>query len=146
MVVAEMPLPPEIAGRGLGGFWRHFVEMLVAMALGMFAGLTVFLVVVQMTFEEALVQHPSLILLVMGISMTVPMVAWMRHRGHGWRACGEMGAAMIVPMVPFLLLVWFGVTKSAMCGAYCALTVPAMLALMFYRRDEYAHHHHPGSG
>jgi len=114
------------------------------MALGMFAGLTVFLLVVQMTFEEALVQRPSLILLVMGISMTVPMIAWMRHRGHGWRACGEMGAAMIVPMFPFLLLVWFDVTESALCGVYCALTVPAMLAVMFYRRDEYAHLNHRG--
>ena len=45
---------------------------------------------------------------------------------------------MVVPVIPFLCLVWFDVTKSAQCGAYCALTVVAMLALMRYRRAEYS--------
>jgi hypothetical protein len=45
---------------------------------------------------------------------------------------------MIVPVIPFLCLVWFGVTKSAQCGAYCALTVAAMLALMHVRRSVYS--------
>jgi len=49
-----------------------------------------------------------------------------------------MAAGMVVPVIPFLCLVWFNVTKSALCGVYCALTVPAMLALMLYRRREYA--------
>jgi len=132
-------MAPHIHGEHERGFWRHFVEMLVAMAIGMFAGLAIFLSVVGMTFEQAIVRHPSLILFVMAVSMTVPMVGWMRYRGHAWRACFEMAAAMIVPMIPFLLLVLFDVTKSALCGAYCALTVPAMLAVMFYRRTEYTH-------
>ncbi len=33
----------------------------------------------------------------MALTMTVPMVAWMRYRGHGWRPCLEMAAAMFVP-------------------------------------------------
>ena len=49
-----------------------------------------------------------------------------------------MAAVMVVPVIPFLCLVWFDVTKSAQCGAYCALTVVAMLALMRYRRAEYS--------
>jgi hypothetical protein len=49
-----------------------------------------------------------------------------------------MAAVMILPVIPFLCLVWFGVTKSAQCGAYCAVTVLAMLALMGYRRREYS--------
>jgi hypothetical protein len=32
--------------------------------------------------------------LVMGFNMTVPMVAWMRHRGHGRRSSAEMGLAL----------------------------------------------------
>jgi hypothetical protein len=45
---------------------------------------------------------------------------------------------MAIPVIPFLCLVWFGITESAQCGAYCAVTMVAMLALMFYRRREYA--------
>jgi hypothetical protein len=41
-------------------------------------------------------------------------------------------------VVPFLCLVWFNITESAQCGAYCAVTVLAMLALMQYRRSEYS--------
>ena len=47
-----------------------------------------------------------------------------------------MAAAMVIPVIPFLCLVWFGVTESALCGGYCALSVAAMLALMYYRRSE----------
>jgi len=70
--------------------------------------------------------------------MTLPMVAWMLYRGMGWKNAVEMAAVMILPVIPFLCLVWFGVTKSAQCGAYCAVTVLAMLALMGYRRREYS--------
>jgi hypothetical protein len=70
--------------------------------------------------------------------MTVPMVAWMMYRGMGWKNSYEMAAVMIVPVVPFLCLVWFDVTKSAQCGAYCLVAIAAMLGLMFYRRDEYS--------
>jgi hypothetical protein len=49
-----------------------------------------------------------------------------------------MAAVMILPVIPFLCLVWFGITQTAQCGAYCAVTVLAMLALMGYRRREYS--------
>ena len=122
---------------GRSGFWRHFAEMIVAMAIGMFVGVAVFLTAIGMTFDEALVRRPTAVLIVVAVSMTVPMIAWMRHRGHGWRSCSEMAAAMLVPVIPFLCLVWFDVTSSAQCGEYCALSVAAMLALMLYRRREY---------
>jgi hypothetical protein len=66
------------------------------------------------------------------------MVVWMLLRGMGWRNATEMAAAMIVLVIPFLCLVWFNVTASAWCGAYCASTVVAMLALMRFRRSEYS--------
>jgi hypothetical protein len=56
----------------------------------------------------------------------------------GWKNTYEMTAAMIAPVIPFLCLVWFDVTQSALCGAYCAVTLVAMLALMRYRRREYS--------
>lgn len=121
-------------------FWRHFEEMVVAMVIGMLAGAAVFLTIVRMTWDQALLRYPVQCLLVMSFSMTVPMVAWMRHRGHGWRSSSEMAAAMIVPVIPFICLAALHVIKGAPCGLYCALTVPAMLAVMLYRRSEYEVH------
>jgi hypothetical protein len=112
--------------------------MLAVMVAGMVGSAAIFLTVVQMDWEEATVSHPSASLLVIAFGMTVPMVAWMLYRGMGWRNSTEMAAVMIVPVVPFLLLVWFNVTKSAQCGVYCLIGVAAMLGLMLHRRGEYS--------
>ena len=123
--------------RSRGRFWRHLLEMIAAMMAGMFAGAVILLAIVGVTWDEALVRYLAQSLLVVAAGMTVPMVAWMRYRGHSWHGCAEMTAAMIVPVIPFLCLVWFGVTKSALCRPYCAVTVLAMLGVMVYRRGEY---------
>jgi hypothetical protein len=81
---------------------------------------------------------PDPALLAMAFGMTVPMVAWMLYRGMGWKNSYEMALAMVLPVIPFLCLVWFNVTNNAQCGAYCLLTVFAMLSLMRYRRNEYS--------
>ena len=119
-------------------FWRHFAEMVAVMVVGMFAGAAVFLSIVGVTWNEATVRYPSASLIVMAFSMTVPMVVWMRHRGHGWRSTSEMTAAMVLVVIPFLCLVWFHVTEEALCGLYCALMIPATLGVMLYRRSEYS--------
>jgi hypothetical protein len=127
--------------RRIPAFWRHFLEMLAAMVVGMVATGAIFLSIVGLkTWGEVTAQYPTLALLAMAAGMTLPMVAWMRHRGMSRKSSYEMAAAMVVPVIPFLCLVWFGVTTSAQCGAYCALTVVAMLALMRYRRSEYSGH------
>jgi cytochrome bd-type quinol oxidase subunit 2 len=123
----------------LSPFWRHFLQMLAVMMIGMIAGGAVLLTVVGVkTWEEVTTQYGSQALVVMAVGMTVPMVAWMLYRGMGWKNSYEMAAVMVIPMIPFLCLYWFGVTKSAQCGGYCAVTILAMLALMFYRRPEYS--------
>jgi hypothetical protein len=122
------------------GLGRHFLEMLAVMMLGMVASAAIFLSVVHMSWDQATVRRPTASLLVIAAGMSVPMVAWMLHRGMGSRNAGEMAAVMVVPVIPFLCLVWFEVTKSALCGPYCLVTIAAMLALMLYRRDEYTTH------
>jgi hypothetical protein len=125
--------------RHLSPFWRHFLEMLAAMAVGMFATGAIFLSIVGLkTWEQVTVQYPTQALLAMAAGMSVPMVAWMLYRGMGWRNASEMAGAMVLPVLPFLCLVWFHVGRGAQCGAYCALTVVAMLALMGYRRSQYS--------
>ena len=93
-------------------FWRHFWQMFAVMMAGMIGSAAIFLTVVQMDWEEATASHPVASLLVIAAGMTVPMAAWMLYRGMGWRNTSEMAAAMILPVVPFLCLVWFEVTKS----------------------------------
>jgi len=120
-------------------FWRHFLEMLAAMVVGMVATGAIFLSIVGLTTgDEVTSQYPTQALLAMAVGMTVPMVAWMMYRGMGWRNSFEMAAAMVLPVIPFLCFVWFGITESAQCGFYCAVMVIAMLALMRYRRSEYS--------
>jgi hypothetical protein len=123
----------------LSPFWRHFLQMLAVMMVGMIVSAAILLTVVGLkTWEEVTTQYGAQALIVMAVGMTVPMTAWMLHRGMGLKNAYEMAAVMVLPVVPFLCLVWFDVTKSALCGPYCAMTIAAMLALMFYRRSEYS--------
>jgi hypothetical protein len=125
--------------RRITPFWRHYLQMAGAMAVGMFASGAILVIVSgAKTWDEVTIQYPNQALLVMAAGMSIPMVAWMLFRGMGWKNSYEMAAAMIVPVIPFLCLVWFGITKSAQCGGYCAVTFVAMYALMRYRRGEYS--------
>ena len=119
-------------------FRRHFLQMFGVMVAGMILSAAVFLTVIGMTWDEATLAHPLASLLVIAAGMTVPMTIWMLHRGMGVRNSMEMAAAMAVPAVPFICLVWFGVTKNALCGPYCIVAIVAMVGLMLYRRDEYS--------
>jgi len=110
-------------------FIRHYAEMVIAMLLGMLP-----LHVASWNPEQ-----PELLLLGMATAMTIPMVAWMRHRGHGWRPCWEMSAAMYVPTVAALALGWTGVLDDAhaQMGVQHIVMFPAMLVPMLLRSDEY---------
>ena len=119
-----------------GRFVRHYVEMLVAMFAGMFAlGLPV----------EALggeIDPIELELLWMALIMSVPMVAWMRYRGHGWAPAWEMTAAMFAPSFAAIALLWAEIIDGGhtpMMIQHVAM-FPAMLAVMLLRRSEYTGH------
>ena len=114
-------------------FARHYLEMVVAMLLGMLVlGLPL----------STLIHAPALELLNMAVTMTVPMVAWMRHRGHGWQPAFEMSAAMFVPTFVAIGLLWGGVVEdehAAMMIQHVAM-FPLMLVAMLLRRSEYTGH------
>jgi len=112
--------------------------MFAVMVVGMIASAAIFLTIVQMTWDEATRERPTASLLVIAAGMSIPMAVWMLYRGMGRKNSAEMAAAMALPAIPFLCLVWFGVTDSALCGLYCISAIVAMLALMLYRRSEYA--------
>jgi len=127
----------RIVGGRLTPFWRHFVRMFGVMMAGMVVSAAILVTALGITWEQATIRHPSASLLVIAAGMTVPMTAWMLYRGMGRRNSWEMAAAMALPVIPFLCLVWFDVTKTAQCGAYCLVGIAVMLSLMLYRRSEY---------
>jgi hypothetical protein len=127
-------------------FIRHYVEMVVAM----FAGMVVLgvpagwaLGAVGSSWSELTDNAPSLMLLAMAITMTVPMVGWMRYRGHGWRANAEMSASMLVPTFAAMVLQLTGLVADT--GVLLVVEHVAMLAgmlgVMLARRAEYTHDH-----
>jgi flagellar biosynthetic protein FliP len=128
-----------------GGRWRpwlrfllHFGEMVVAMYLGMYLlDMPSGAVISALGYSSS---DPVTSALVMTFDMTVPMVLWMRIRGHTWERSAEMGAAMVVPAVVIVVLAIAGViSRSGLSGTVMEPMLPAMLALMLYRRSEYAH-------
>lgn len=116
-------------------FALHYLEMVVVMVVGMEAlGAAVDLV--------ADVESTGAMLVEMGITMTVSMVAWMRVRGHDWRPCLEMGASMVLPTLGTLALCGSGILEGAgaSMAVLHAVMLPAMLVAMLLRRDEYSCH------
>ena len=127
-------------------FLRHYVEMVVAMFLGMVvlgipAGWA--LGAVGSSWSELNTHAPALMLLGMAVTMTVPMVGWMRYRGHGWRANTEMSASMLVPTFAALALLQAGVVDDVdvlLVIEHVAMLL-GMLGAMLLRPTEYTHHH-----
>ena len=149
----DLPQPHEHAtapdgGRlsSIGRFVRHYIEMVVAMFAGMVllgvpAGwaLTAF----GTSTSELTDNAPALMLLGMAVTMTAPMVAWMRYRGHSWRANTEMAASMVLPTLAAIgLLAADVITDTAtLLAAEHVVMLLGMLAAMLLRLDEYTHHH-----
>jgi len=120
-------------------FARHYGEMVLVMLVGMLVfGL---LESPFFSFGDLLSDAPAAGLAVMSLNMTVPMVAWMRWRGHGWAPTAEMAGAMIVPTLLVLIPLAAGAMTDghALMGIQHILMFPAMLAVMLMRRREYSH-------
>ncbi len=119
-------------------FARHYLEMVVAMLLGM---------AVLGPLESALLDPlgwqsvravPELDALVMATNMTAAMVAWMRYRGHSRTATGLMAAAMYLPFGVLFAPLWLGaLSPTGMLVGGHVLMLPAMAGAMLLRRDEY---------
>ncbi len=121
-------------------FVRHYLEMVVAMLLGMAALGAVSGLILDLP------DRTGVELVEMAVWMAAPMVAWMRFRGHGWRACSEMAGAMLVPTAIALALLWTGAVTDAdalLMAAHTAM-FPTMLVVMLLRRDEYTGDHDHG--
>ena len=123
-------------------FARHFVEMVLAMMVGMMAlgGLQRgILAAAGGSVTDLKRSAPEIVALAMALNMTVGMTLWMRHRRHSWAMGAEMAGAMFVPAVLAIGLLWGGVIESgSVLGVEHAPMLPAMLAVMLVRRTEYS--------
>ncbi len=121
-------------GRQTLRFLRHFGEMVLAMLLGM----AMFDVVTGVVFIP---MGPEVSAASMAVSMTVPMVAWMRIRKHAWRLNAEMAGAMIVPTILLIGGSRLGLLPPTSLMLFThILMVPAMLAVMLARWRDYTCH------
>jgi len=120
-------------------FAGHYAEMVAVMFLGMFALMAPAGLLFSAFGTSWSHLSPSINMFAMALTMTLPMVAWMRYRGHTWRANAEMAGSMLIPTFVVMVLLSAGVAGTG------ALMVPehvgmlsCMLAVMLLRRDEYS--------
>ena len=124
--------------------WRkltvHYVEMVVAMFVGMVALHPVWSFLLDAAGWSAFLDSPEAMAMVMATNMTIGMTAWMRYRGHGWRPCAEMGAAMYLPFLALFPFMWAGlITSGGMLLWGHVLMLFAMAGAMALRPHEYSH-------
>ncbi|MFA1550229.1 hypothetical protein [Actinomadura chokoriensis] len=126
---------------GWGHFARHYVEMVIAMAVGMLIfGAAVRGVLALTGGELSMERHPELTSLEMAIDMSAGMLIWMRVRGHAWAGSLEMCAAMFAPLAVLFPLLWLdAVTADSLMMLEHVLMLPLMLLVMLRRRHEYSH-------
>lgn len=134
--------------RGWLRFAGHYLEMVVAMLVGMFIlGAALRAVLAAADVAYSMDRYPELVTLEMGLTMAVAMLGWMRFRGHGWAATLEMSGAMLVPAIAAVPLIALGTLDAgtAMTVEHVAM-FSLMLAVMLRRRGEYSAHSHQEEG
>jgi hypothetical protein len=132
---------------------RHFVRHYVEMVIVMFAGMAVLglpagwaMTAMGTSWDELQSDAPAAMFGLMATTMIVPMVAWMRFRGHGWRANGEMSLSMALPTLGAIALLSADVVEDvgALLVAEHGVMLLAMLGAMLLRPSEYTGHAHAG--
>src|SRR5512143_31056 len=141
--IASDPMPDHqsrTSAAKAGRFSLHLLEMMLAMMAGMpILSMLRNLIPPSSIFAAAFKSGTILYSLTMAVFMTVPMVAWMIVRGHGWRHSAEMAIAMLAPMAVVIILRLLGADTYLpwLDNAGHMAMFPAMLIMMLVRRDHY---------
>ena len=135
------------ATTSVGRFLLHFLEMLVAMMVGM----GIYMALAGKSSEANRVLWYA----GMQLSMVPGMMALMLYQRHGWRSSLEMAGAMLIGPAVVLSCAQFGLhnyipglSLNALLRFSDPTMILGMLAAMLYRRDMYtsshAAHQHAG--
>jgi hypothetical protein len=125
-----------------GHFVRNYLEMVVAMLVGMIALGPLWSLAGDALGFSAVLHRPEPMVLVMATNMSIAMCAWMRHRSHGWAATLQMAAAMYLPVLVLVPALWLGLLSPDGLTLWGhVLMLPAMAAAMLWRFAEYTGPH-----
>jgi hypothetical protein len=144
----ETALAPNASLRGqVGRFVLHYFEMCLPMCIGFAVGDALYFAVARsFGYSDPFSELPVLSVVVVTVSMTIPMTAWMIYRGMDRRAVWEMSAVMPIIATALLVLGALGaVATEDLALIEHGLMMPAMLVPMVYRVHLYSrpmHHHH----
>ena len=136
-------LRPAGTRSGRAVFALHLAEMLLVMLLGM--------LVLGGAAEGALRLNggslsdtpAGLHAAVMAAELTVPMVLWMRYRGHPVRHNVEMAASMVAPTALVIALhsfplIFIFVNVTTGLDGVPGVMIPAMVSVMLWRYEHYS--------
>ena len=138
---AAVATTPTRAARLRPYAW-HYVQMLIAMTVGMMAFTPLWILAFGQLGRAATLDRPDVFGLTMATSMAVGMGLWMKFRRHSWAAIGEMSAAMYVPFLVLFPFLWAGVMSGALLMILGhVLMLPAMALAMLLRKSEYGPTH-----
>lgn len=138
MSIAHAPTV-SLLGR-LGRFVLHYFEMCLPMCIGFAVGDALYFAVARsFGYSDPFSELPVLSVVVVTVSMTIPMTAWMLYRGMDRRAIWEMSAVMPIMAAALLVLGALGaVATEDLALMEHGLMMPAMLVPMLYRVDLYS--------
>ena len=142
----EVYLPRRVelrnAAASVGRFLWHFVQMVVAMEVGMMVYHHLLWPLLAQTPYAVLTDaYPLIGYWMMVVSMALGMLVLMRFHRSTWRYCGEMTVAMIAPIAALTLLVLCSLIPSHILyvGGDPVMFL-AMAAYMLYRPHEHTGH------
>ena len=118
-------------------FARHFVEMCIAMCIGVALANVIIAAAGAATGLDVRAQFPVLTLAALAVFITLPMVAWMRFRAMAWRPILEMCAAGIAVVIAAAGLGLVSATLVSV-GTLCGLECLGMFVAMLFRYDLYS--------
>lgn len=123
---------PRSTTRKFARFAGHYVEMVVAMIVGM--------IVLAPLWPDAATASTEVAAIVMATNMTIGMGLWMLLRRHSPARTAEMCAVMYLPFLALLVPYRLGaITADTLMVAGHVIMFPLMLVAMAWRRADYWH-------
>jgi hypothetical protein len=147
-VTAAAPLLAVLRSEGpvmlVVRFAWHFVQMAIAMELGMVLMAPLGFALSALGYSDLYTRSPEAYALLMTATMVFGMAAWMRIGRHPWRHTTEMSAGMSASTVVAAAgsLVGLLPHTAALSGPVGMLMWAGMIGAMLFRWRDYAQGHH----
>ncbi len=127
--------PDSGVARRVGHFVRHVLEMCIVMCVGGgLLGLLFFGSAALLGYSDLKQTAPELTILLIAVSLSASMMAWMRFRRMEWRPTLEMAGSSVAVGLLMIVASWLDIAStSALIAVECGLACVAMVAVMLFR-------------